>query len=257
MIRALVTHWKLYVAEALGLAIFMISACFFGALLESSHSSWHRAIPDAFTRTVIMGLLMGGTAVFIFYSRWTAPSGAQINPAVTLTFLRLKKISGYDTLYYIVFQIIGGTLAVCAMVLWMGKSLTDLPVHYAVTVPGKAGAWPAAIMEFSIGFVMMTMVLFTSTHKTLSRYTKIIAGCLVCCYVIVAGPVSGFGMNPARTLASAWPANTWTALWIYMIIPVISMLCAAEFFLRFKSIRDISHQAMWLKQIHFFKRQTN
>ena len=49
--------------------------------------------------------------------------------------------------------------------------------------------------------------------------------------MIVAGPVSGFGMNPARSFASAFPAHTYTAFWIYMIIPFAGMLSAAEVFL--------------------------
>jgi aquaporin Z len=49
--------------------------------------------------------------------------------------------------------------------------------------------------------------------------------------VIVAGPVSGFGMNPARSLASAIPANIWTDFWIYLFIPFAGMMSAAELFL--------------------------
>ena len=64
-----------------------------------------------------------------------------------------------------------------------------------------------------------------------------IAACLVCVYVIVAGPVSGFGMNPARSFASALPANNWTAFWIYLLVPIIAMLSAAELFLFYKRWR--------------------
>jgi aquaporin Z len=49
--------------------------------------------------------------------------------------------------------------------------------------------------------------------------------------VIVAGPISGFGMNPARSFASALPANIWTVFWIYLFAPFIGMLLAAEFYL--------------------------
>ncbi|MEP7232413.1 MAG: aquaporin [Ginsengibacter sp.] len=65
----------------------------------------------------------------------------------------------------------------------------------------------------------------------IKKYTRIIAGCFVCIYVIVAGPVSGFGMNPARSFASAFPAHIYTAFWIYMLIPFAGMLSAAELFL--------------------------
>ena len=81
-----------YLQEALGLYIFMISACFFGAMLFSPNSSWVHAMPNEMLRNVLMGIAMGFTALFIFYSPWTAPSGSHINPAVTLTFLRLDKM---------------------------------------------------------------------------------------------------------------------------------------------------------------------
>lgn len=178
-----------------------------------------------------MGVLMGSTALFIFYSPWTAPSGSHINPAVTLAFLRAGRINKNDSIFYILFQFIGGTIAVYLMKLLMGHMLIDLPVNYAVTVPGKAGIGAAFSIELVIAFIMMTMTMFTSSNEILKKYTRIIAGCMVCLYVIIAGPVSGFGMNPARSFASALPSNTWTAAWIYLIVPIVGMMAAVEFFL--------------------------
>ncbi|HLG39407.1 MAG TPA: aquaporin [Chitinophagaceae bacterium] len=222
---------KHYLQEALGLGIFMISACFFSAMLFSEKSTWYHAIPGVMTKNILMGIFMGSTALFIFYSPWTAPSGSHINPAVTLTFLRLDKMCRYDALFFIIFQIIGGTAAVFIMQLMMGNVLTASPINSAVTVPGKYGASAALVTELMIAFVTMTMVLFTSHSSKLKKYTRIFSGCLVCAWVIFAGPVSGFGMNPARSFASALPANTWTAFWVYLIIPFAGMLLAAEVFL--------------------------
>lgn len=221
-------NWRLYLCEALGLAVFMISACFFSAMLEGP-TSWHNAIVDPFIRTVIAGILMGATALFIFYSSFTSPSGSHINPAVTICFLRLKKINKADTFFYILFQITGGLLAVYLMAALIKKPLTSLPVNYVATVPLKGPA-AAFATEFIIGFMMMSMVLFTSSSKKWGKYTRVFSGCLVCLYVIVAGPISGFGMNPARSLASAIPSKTWTSFWIYALVPFISMLLATEFF---------------------------
>jgi aquaporin Z len=224
-------NWKHYLQEALGLAIFMISACFFGAMLFSEKSSWHQLIPNGIMKNVLMGLAMGFTALFIFYSPWTSPSGSQINPAVTITFLRLNKMCRYDAMFFILFQIIGGTVAVYIMQMLMGNILTDAPVNSAATVPGKFGVVGSLITELIIAFITMSMVLFTSGNNKLKRFTRIFAACLVCTWVLVAAPMSGFGMNPARSFASALPSGIWTAFWIYLFIPFAGMLLAAEFHL--------------------------
>ena len=224
-------NWVHYLQEALGLAIFMISACFFSALFWGNVGSFHYAFPNDDVRSISNGILMGSSALFIFYSPFTAPSGSHINPAVTITFLRLNKMCRYDAMFYIIAQFIGGTLAVYAMVALLGKSLTASPVNYAVTVPGKLGAVPAAITEYIIAVITMTMVLFTSNNSNLKKYTRLLSACLVCAWVIFAGPISGFGMNPARSFSSAFPAHIYTAFWIYLFVPFAGMLSAAEIFL--------------------------
>ncbi|MEO6229076.1 MAG: aquaporin [Ferruginibacter sp.] len=244
------TNFKLYLMEALGLAIFMISACFFGAMLEGNDAIFHNAIPDAFERSILMGVLMGATALFIFYSPFTAPSGAHINPAVTITFFRLNKIGWEDSLFYCCFQLIGGTIAVYAMRLLMGDLLIATPVNSVVTVPGKAGVAYAALMEFCIAFIMITMLLFTSAHQKIKAYTRIFAACMVCIYVIIAGPVSGFGMNPARSFASAFPSGIYTSFWIYLFIPFAGMLTAAEFFVQVQSMINKTKSVIRSKNIH-------
>lgn len=236
-------NWKHYFQEALGLAIFMISACFFSAMLFSEKSSWYDAIPSFMIRNMLMGIAMGSTALFIFYSPFTAPSGSQINPAVTLTFLRLDKMCRYDAMFFIIFQILGGTIAVYIMQWLMGDILINPPVNSAVTVPGKTGVWWALVTELMIAFITMTMLLFTSDNERLKKYTRLFAGCLVCTWVIVAGPVSGFGMNPARSFASAMPAGIWTAFWIYLFVPFAGMLLAAGFYLFVERRRLNNHHS--------------
>ncbi|HEY0679929.1 MAG TPA: aquaporin [Chitinophagaceae bacterium] len=240
MRKAFLKKWKLYLMEALGLGIFMISSCFFAGLFESDGSSVHQKISDPFVRLVLMGIMMGLTALFIFYSPATSPSGSHINPAVTITFLRLGRIGGWDAFFYIIFQLAGGTLAVFLMAVLMNDMLTAPPVNSVVTVPLQ-GSLNAAVTEFSVAFIMMTVILFTSYINKLSRYTKIIAACLVCCFVVLAGPVSGFGMNPARTIASALPSDIWTDWWIYIFIPIGGMLTAAEVYLSVTNENGLIH----------------
>lgn len=220
--------------EAVCLGLFMISASLFGTILEYPNSIVRQSISNDFIRLCLMGLAMGITATLINYSPMGKLSGAHMNPAVTFTFVRLKKMKLHDAFYYSIFQCIGGVVAVALMSFLLGSAFKDPHVNYVVTTPGRFGSASAFIIEIFIAFGMMTMVLTTSNHPTLSKYTGAIAGFFVMGYVILSGPVSGFSMNPARTLASALPAMYYTSLWIYMVAPFIGMLTAAEVFRKSK-----------------------
>lgn len=220
-----------YLMEGFGLGIFMMSACFFGGHLEAADGFFHTISKSPFLRLVLMGVLMGGTALVIFFSPYTTASGAYINPAVTLAFWRLGQIGWKDSLFYIVCQFTGGTLSVYLMSLLMGDILSQAPVNYVITIPGKYGVTPAIIAEFLMSFIMMGMVLFTSASHLFKKYTRYLAAVLICIYVIIGGPVSGFGINPARSFSSALIAGNWNHIWIYIIIPIVGMLSAAELFL--------------------------
>jgi MIP family channel proteins len=177
-----------------------------------------------------MGLVMALTAVAIVYSPWGRRSGAHFNPAVTLTFWRLGKIAGWDAAFYIAAQFAGGLAGVVAARIWLGAPVADPAVHYAVTVPGPAGPLVAFGAEIAMSFVLMLVVLGVSNSRH-AALTGLCAGALVAVYITIEAPLSGMSMNPARTLASAVPAQTWTALWVYFIGPLIGMFLAADLYL--------------------------
>lgn len=219
-------NYKLYLMEALGLAVFMCSACFFAGQLWYPGAYLNTVFSTEISRNLIMGIAMGLTALFIFYSPLTAPSGSHINPAVSMVQLYLGRLSKFNFVFYVIFQFAGGLVAVYMMSFLMKNTLTDAPVNYVVTVPGMGiTEWKAALYETAIGFIMITVVLNIS-NSSLKRFTRILAACLVCAHVIVAGPVSGFGMNPARSFASALPSGIYTAFWIYFFCPVAGMMAA-------------------------------
>ena len=221
-------HWPEYLMEAAGLGIFMISACAFGTLLEYPGSPVRQALPDPFLRRALMGLAMGVTAIALIYSPWGKQSGAHLNPSVTWTFWRLGKIGPTDALLYPIAQVAGGLAGVLAMGALLGPRLMNPPVQWVATLPGTAGVRTAFLAEVAISFVMMTMVLVVSNHARWARFTGIGAGLLVATYITFEAPISGMSMNPARTLASAIPAMSWKALWIYLVAPPLGMLLAGE-----------------------------
>ena len=105
--RALASHWPEYLLEALGLGLFMISACAFTVLLEHPASPARQVIDDGLLRRFLIGIAMGLTAIALIYSPIGKRSGAHMNPAVTFTFWRLGKVQAWDAVFYALFQFIG------------------------------------------------------------------------------------------------------------------------------------------------------
>jgi len=75
-------------------------------------------------------------------------------------------------------------------------------------------------------------VLAASNTPRLAPLTGVFAGALVATFITVEAPISGMSMNPARSFASALPADLWTAFWVYLTAPLLGMLLAAELRLR-------------------------
>ncbi len=226
--REAALHWTEYAFEGLALGLFMVSACGFGVLLFHPASAVVRAIPDEPVRRVLMGLAMGGTAILNFYSPWGRRSGAQMNPAVTLTFFRLGRMPGRDAVGYVAGQFAGGLLGVVLAAALLTAWIADPAVNFVVTVPGRWGVAAAWLGELVISFLMMLMVLTVASVPRLARFTGLCAGAMVATYIALESPISGMSMNPARTLASAIPALHWSALWVYFTAPLAGMLLAVE-----------------------------
>jgi len=231
-------HWPEYLSEAGGLGVFMVSACAFAVLLEHPGSPARQAITDPLLRRVPMGVAMGLTAVAIIYSRWGARSGAHLNPAVTATFWRLRKLEPWDAVFYVAAQLVGGIAGVGVAAGVLGRLLADPSVSYAATVPGRWGVGPAFVAEVLITFVQMTVVLAVSNSRW-ARWTGCCAGALVATYIVLEAPVSGMSMNPARTLGSAAFAQVWTALWVYFVASAVGMLLAAQGYLVVQGARAV------------------
>jgi aquaporin Z len=183
---------------------------------------------------------MGLTAIGIIYSPWGKQSGAHLNPAVTLTFFRLGKIDAPDAAFYMIAQFIGGVGGILLASAVLGMLMAEPSVNYVVTVPGPAGPGVAFAAELVISFLLMLVVLIVSNTRNLAWYTGLFAGLLVATYISIEAPLSGMSMNPARTFASALPAQLWTSMWVYFTAPPIGMFMAAECYLRFKGARAVS-----------------
>jgi aquaporin Z len=225
-------HWPLYLMEASELAIFMIAACACTVWIFGAGEAWGHAVQNAWLRRLCMGASMGLTAVAIIHSPMGKRSGAHFNPSITLTYFRLRKIGASDAMFYVLFQFLGGAAGVGLTAVYFGSRLAQPNVRYAVTVPGVFGVAGAFAAEFFMAFVLMAFVLYTSNRPRLAHLTSYGVGVLIMFYILLFAPVSGFSINPARTVGSAIFAHVWTAVWVYFTAPLLGMFAAAEVYLR-------------------------
>jgi aquaporin Z len=226
VLAALRAHWPEVLSEALLLGLFMLSASSFALLLEHPDSLLRAALPDALARRAWMGCAMGLTAIALIYSPLGKRSGAHMNPAVTLTFLRLGRVRGADALLYVLAQFVGGAAGMGCASLVFGSRLADPHVHYVVT-QGVHGAPVAFLAELVISFVLMSVVLRVSSAPRFERFTGLCAGALVALYITFEAPLSGMSMNPARSFGSALSAGAWMDFWVYLSAPLAGMTLAA------------------------------
>lgn len=217
------TYW----IEAWALGMFMISACCFTALFELPGMPLREAIASPHVRRWLIGCAMGLTAIGLIYSPWGRRSGALMNPALTLSFWFLGKISRRDAWAYGLSQTVGSAVAMLSLNFLMPGTLAEPSMYYVMTLPGLGGPTGAFAAEVLMSFGMLLMVLYSSNHPRTAPYTGIFAGLLIMLFITFCGPVSGMSINPARSFASAFTAGHFEHLWIYFIAPTLGMLGAA------------------------------
>src|ERR1051325_9498230 len=147
MVRALQVHWPEYLIEAAVLGLFMVSAAMFTSLLEYPGSPIYQHIENSHIRRGLIGIAMGLTAIALIYSPWGQRSGAHMNPATSLTFLHLGKMTRWDSFFYITAQFAGGVAGVILSEVLLGNVLAHRTVSYVATVPGPSGALVAFVAE--------------------------------------------------------------------------------------------------------------
>lgn len=239
MIHSVRHHWPEYLIEAFSLGVFMISAGGFAALIWAPGSPLAGHLGSALAERALMGLAMGATAVALIYSPWGQRSGAHMNPAVTLTFLRLGKIAPWDALFYILAQLTGGVAGLLAARQLIGSSLASPPVAWVTTLPGAAGQGVAFVAELAMTALLMLVVLVLSNSARWARFTGLAAGALVMLFITFEAPLSGMSLNPARTFASALPSGEWSGFWLYVVAPITGMGLAAEFYVRRRGLARV------------------
>lgn len=175
--------------------------------------------------------LAHGLALSIAVSIFAGISGAHHNPAVTIGFLSTGRIKLPQALLYIIFQLVGATLAAAACKFIYPPSAVDASM-LGIPLPPK-DSWvdqPILLLtEFICTFLLMTAIYGTAVDERAApmKLGGFGIGLAVTFDILAAGPVTGASMNPARSFGPAFVHNYFTLHWCYWAAPIAGALAAA------------------------------
>ena len=217
-------HPKAYLAEFFGTAVILLVGLSAATLDFGLPSPVPKHIPDAAVRRLITGSIFATAGAAVVYSRLGRRSGGHFNPAVTLAFHRLGKVTTRDAAAYVVAQTLGAVLG--AFVVWAAWGAWARSVHVGATVPGPHGRVVAFVAELVMAFLLLTLILQFVAHMGVARWTPVAAGVLAATLVVLVAPISGTSINPARSFGPAVWGHELGVFWIYLLAPTLGALLA-------------------------------
>ena len=159
--------------------------------------------------------LVFGLVVMVMIYALGHISGAHINPAVTFGFWLSRRLPGKVVATYILSQLTGAFAA--SSLVWL------LFAHKTLGATHPAGsAGQAFILETVLTAILMFVILcVVSGPKETGILAGIAIGGVIALEALLAGPISGASMNPARSLAPAVLSGAIGDVWIYIAAPVL------------------------------------
>lgn len=163
-------------------------------------------------------------------------SGAHLNPAVTLGMLVAGRIPGRHAAGYVVAQLVGAVLgAALVAAIATGRPGYSIAADglgangYGAGSSGGYGLPAVLLTEVLLTFVLVFVILSVTHGIADTAFAGIPIGLTLAVIHLVAIPVDGTSVNPARSLGPALFAGP-TALgqlWVFLLAPLVGGLVAA------------------------------
>jgi glycerol uptake facilitator protein len=220
-----------YLAEFLGtfLLVFFVTTAVSLFVTQASPQN-----PTPFVDWGVIGLVHV-FVLFILVQTLAVVSGAHFNPAVTVAMTALRQIKPPDAAIYIVVQLAGAVAAALVTKLLLTDFGNAKTVHYGATVvsdnlSGKTGL--GMLGEFIGAFVLVMTIIGVALDPRVDRVLAPLAiGAALGLVVFVLGPLTGAGINPARSFGPALVGHhfggTGKFLLVYVLAPVAGAIAAA------------------------------
>ncbi len=224
-----ITPIKKYTAELIGTMVLVLMGC--GSAVIAGYATGNVGISFAF-----------GLAVLAMVYTIGAVSGCHINPAITISMLVAGKISIKDTVFYVVFQSIGALIG-AGILYAIASGKNGFNIAGGLGQNGFDSASPAGyslasvfIAEVVLTFIFV-LVVHGSTHERVPKgFAGIAIGLALVLIHLVAIPIDGTSVNPARSLGPAVfvGGTALIQLWVFWVAPIVGGIIAAIVWRLFK-----------------------
>lgn len=190
---------------------------------------------DTLAQTSGLGLLgialAFGLSVVAFAYAIGGISGCHINPAVTIGVLAAGRISVKDAVVYIVAQLIGAILAAFVLkTILTGQTGGFTAGEWAFGSNGWGEGYQneynvtsAFITETVLAALFLFVILSTTSKVGNGTMAGLAIGLTLVLIHMVAIPITGTSVNPARSLGPAIFAGgaALSQLWLFIVAPII------------------------------------
>ena len=170
-------------------------------------------------RLVLIAMAHGFGIALLAYATANI-SGGHINPAVTFAAVITRKVSATRGLMFVTAQLVG---AVAGALLLLGAvpdaADTNLGAH---ALGPEVSVGMGLLMEVAITFALVFVIFATAVDpRGMGNLAPLAIGLTVLVAHLVAVPITGASMNPARSLGPALVAGEWADQWIYWVAPLL------------------------------------
>lgn len=166
--------------------------------------------------------LAHGLALVVMISALGVISGGHFNPAVSIGMWLAGKISAPTFVSYVVSQALGAAAGAGLILLALPDQVRAVSVGSPALAAG-VGSGSALILEAVLTFFLVFVVYGTAVDRRAPRLGGLFIGLTVTMGILVAGPVTGGALNPARHLGSALFAGGefLAQSWLYWVGPLL------------------------------------
>ena len=170
-------------------------------------------------RLIAIALGHGLTITLLVYATANL-SGGHINPAVTFAAALTRKITTAKAGIYVVAQLLGAILGAYLLKLALPETIEgNLGAH---ALGPEVTVSMAVLIEVIITFMLMFVVFATAIDpQGMGRLAPMAIGLTVLVGHILAVPLTGASMNPARSLGPAAISGVWSDHWVYWVAPLV------------------------------------